>query len=95
MPGLWHASPEAWLVREPVAVDHRDLLEMAGQDLCGQQTRHPCTHHDGVGALPAGGVAAANRSGCLAHPPSRAEESIGLLVGTVACAWRHSPAVTD
>jgi hypothetical protein len=58
MPGLWDPSPEPGSIGEPVAVDHRDLLEMVGQDPGGQQACHPGAYHDGVGAFPAGGVPA-------------------------------------
>jgi hypothetical protein len=81
MPGLWHPRPEARVLREPVAVDHRDLPEVTGQDPCRQQAGHPSTEHDGVGALPAGGVAAELTHWLL---QCKRKQRIELVVGTVA-----------
>ena len=59
MAGLRDPAPEGWPVGEPVAVDHRDPLEVAGQDPGRQQPGHPGAQHNSVGALPADGVVAA------------------------------------
>ena len=51
MPGLGDSRPEARPAGEPVALDHRDLLEVSGQDPRGQQARHPGAEHDGVATV--------------------------------------------
>jgi hypothetical protein len=80
--GLRDSSPEPWSVGEPVAVDHRDLLEVVGKDPCGQEARHPGTHHDGVGVRPAGASAPAmNQSGQPTHLFLPEEDRIEPNVG--------------
>src|SRR5829696_7570226 len=92
MPGLGDPRPEARVFGESIAVDHRDLLEVAGQDPCRQQAGHPSTQHHGVGALSAGGIAAELTHWLLL---CKRKKRIGLVVGAVACAWRRGAAMRD
>ena len=57
---------------------------MVGKDPCGQEARHPGTHHDGVGVRPAGASApATNQSGQPTHLFLPEEDRIEPNVGRI------------